>query len=1332
MTREESAKILVSMITDIDKAYDGFTERPEIKELIEKAETATKEEQDKLNEEYLAIVEQVIVDQMDKYNLTPNQAKEILLNISTSLINEYNIPKPETWVVDTFTKVVTKLVELNKDDAELCNSLLMNDDFMGLFPYHDYLPSVLVTNANDKDAIRHFLHLFTENCKSDKEGKGYTTNTYLINLIGIILKSDKYDDEYKDSLLNDPELYPFFNMEYLLNAITASSFPKEKKLAYLKNPKFREDVSSYSYTKAILEICTTKEDIESLLEDEEIIESINWGLLLSSMKLHGEDLKAVLFNEIVQKHAESYHISNIIANAEMDYETRRSILFDERIKPLINATFLTEILASKHLTKEQRLELLTDERIYKYVNDGYNFEGIIPTIIKSKDIPIEEKLFYVKDDRFNRRIDAGDVRKILSDPDISIEQATELLLNKKLFYKLIGEYHEEYNPRESRNKGPFKYDKYEFLQELLKRNPYLAKTVSYSIFNDDMIDLGIDFIDRLSRDAYLCEIFANNYTKNDSVRRKYVKNAINTILNSRYSEEIDLSEFITRIMDSVIDFKFDFFDQNDNVNKERKIVKIRNDSHLNYDELTEENWKTLTAIAFRDLSPYVKKIEHTFISTIRIGPDINLNLLPDVDTKEDLDNYEERRRALCDEVFKKALETKDLESAKNALFNKYFNINYEEAIEIVKLYGHSIDEFKNDPKYTMQVKYVKQIDRLLKLGKLDEVKEVYESPIEPLKFDENLYLDQSLKRMYSKQISDSVYKVHGEQTEIEVNGQKVKVYEPGLDFKMLVHSTDAYGKLVLINNNYDDSWNKSSRTTNHGICCSLIANNNMGLAAVNDVLFGFDSWDPRSISKMAPYDIYSVNDSYDLKEGRKMIFMTADEIINNTRHAHNEMVLERRELRKDRQDPLKSNIQPSYVIIYSDMADEIKEKAIKCSNDMNIPIVYIDKEKISNNEVAKIDSKIQEIKDCHDLDGKMALLSELLIMHENNRSGYKITNPDWLDSKFPTSKIDNVIKQLVTEIKLVYETTGDIATYYKYSERLMRVIDEENQRFITTEENSERKHEIDLPVDEYKNDLMHYINPDIGKTNIPILEYIIAKREEKGDEDQLSRELSSIGRDHIHKQIEEIKAHDLYQYAGKSHNVGHIERVMVFATLIGREVLKNEDNSLDEHAIELLTKAALYHDCGRENDQKDKNHGIRSSLIAEELLRSDGYSEEDIKIIKVAIEYHEVDDDDLRFERICAKNGLDTHNVEYAKKIATCLKDADALDRTRFKNGATLNPNMLRTSKAKQLVDLATELNEEYEQARRKLFRDACKERLIEQMSKEANKGGIENDGVQR
>lgn len=51
-----------------------------------------------------------------------------------------------------------------------------------------------------------------------------------------------------------------------------------------------------------------------------------------------------------------------------------------------------------------------------------------------------------------------------------------------------------------------------------------------------------------------------------------------------------------------------------------------------------------------------------------------------------------------------------------------------------------------------------------------------------------------------------------------------------------------------------------------------------------------------------------------------------------------------------------------------------------------------------------------------------------------------------------------------------------------------------------------------------------------------------------------------------------------------------------------------------------------------------------------EFLQQAGFSEEDIKIMQVAVEYHEEVDDDFRFEKICEKYGINSERQDYAKK----------------------------------------------------------------------------------
>lgn len=96
------------------------------------------------------------------------------------------------------------------------------------------------------------------------------------------------------------------------------------------------------------------------------------------------------------------------------------------------------------------------------------------------------------------------------------------------------------------------------------------------------------------------------------------------------------------------------------------------------------------------MSLYYNGIQPGWGMVMKDEIDITLNILPDIETMEDLNNYETRRLALCDEYFKAAIEQRNLDGAKNAYLNKYFNVNIQEAQEIVRMFSHSIQEFSEN------------------------------------------------------------------------------------------------------------------------------------------------------------------------------------------------------------------------------------------------------------------------------------------------------------------------------------------------------------------------------------------------------------------------------------------------------------------------------------------------------------------------------------------------------------------------------------------------------------------------------------------------------------
>ena len=184
------------------------------------------------------------------------------------------------------------------------------------------------------------------------------------------------------------------------------------------------------------------------------------------------------------------------------------------------------------------------------------------------------------------------------------------------------------------------------------------------------------------------------------------------------------------------------------------------------------------------------------------------------------------------------------------------------------------------------------------------------------------------------------------------------------------------------------------------------------------------------------------------------------------------------------------------------------------------------------------------------------------------------------------------------------------------------------------------------------------------------------------------------------KIFDKISNEDLYKkeffLSSFQHNIYHIQKVMFFSQIIA------QNEGISEKDLKLLLLASSLHDAGKKRDRKDCEHGKNSAEIAKTYLRKNisSISEEDIKIIQIAIEYHTVKEkiNFTELVKLCQKYNVVMSNFERIKMISLILKDADALDRTRFDKEDSLNIELLRTKTAqnKLLIDLAKKINQEF------------------------------------
>ena len=1334
MQEKDVARIVKELITNVESKIEAIEETEEYKALEEEIDkilikkSRSEEEQKKLDalfQEQEKLGNKIVQDVISPLELP--DMEEIISFINSSFLEENKIGF-KGW--DPFSAIVQNMIQkITETNPDYASQLLQNKNFMGIVYDMESVPVInaVFKNIADEDLLEQEILKETENPKNkimSSREKAAMNHNILEDIIVALANSNKISKEFKLHLLEQEEISLYLSGYTIKEAINGMGELASSELQQLlNNPALLTQLPPMYYTNIIASSCTTLEDYEKALQDERV----EIAYLLRGNHLSREDLEKLLFTNDRYEKMNSFTLSDIITTSHLPFEERKKLLFNEKIFSKLNDINITTIFMSTALTKEERENLFKDQRIATAIYNPATFSNNIGLITDANDynnsLTPEEKLAIITDKRIIEGLSSITLEQFLADPQVSTDMATEVLFDKNLFYRLIKEYHPEYNPT-GLKKGPFKYDKYEYIKRLYQKNPNIAKTLCMELLDDKILDLGFDLIEKISKYHYLgtsVAISYNGFRKSESL---IFENILQMLNETKNANEMTIEALIPKILTIASDNSYYYEDPK----KRTKLSTIRIEGKLDLSTLTKEDWKTLSYIGLRDQSNYYNEIEMTMFGEMKDEIDITLNILPNVVTNDDLKDYEQRRQALCDAYFMQALEGKDLKQAQNAYLNKYYSINIEEAKAIVSMYSGSIESLSKIEKYNFQTSYILGIMQALNTTSLQKLQEIYQDK-KVIDFDDYIYMDQAIRQMFSEEMSESVYKItdkivdeHGNLVEsrpkmmsftLEENGvaitKEVPVYEPGFDFKMLIHSTAAYGEMELLNNNYFDSWNKSLRTANHGICCSLIANDNLGMAAVKDVLLGFDSWDKKAISQSSPYDLHTYNDSYNLQEGHAMVFLTPQDIINTTRHTHNEQTLERVELRPEKKVKGCANIQPSYVIIASDMPDPLKAKAIKCSKEMNIPIVYLDKEKIITHEQEKIDSKIALWKETSNREEKLDLLEQILISHENNRCGLRMTNPDWVEEYFPTRKIESIIEQSISEFQNKYFLTGDIQSYYEDSKQLMDILDREQRKFNLAYEATSRTNEIDLSIEEYENRLMQVVDNNLGHYNRPKLESIIQSIEEnKTDENEHKIILNTISSDLLEA------THDLQElYPGdaKNHNIGHIERVMLLSQAIGPSVLKKENDAIDYEAMNMLMQCAKYHDCGRENDRVDNSHGKRSAEKMVPYLEKQGYSKDQIHMMQVAVEYHEHEDDEQTFDKLCQSYHIPEEAKERTKLIANCLKDADALDRVRFhKESAKLDKTRLRTEQAKELISTATQLVNYYTNYDKMEFKKKCQE----------------------
>ncbi len=161
-------------------------------------------------------------------------------------------------------------------------------------------------------------------------------------------------------------------------------------------------------------------------------------------------------------------------------------------------------------------------------------------------------------------------------------------------------------------------------------------------------------------------------------------------------------------------------------------------------------------------------------------------------------------------------------------------------------------------------------------------------------------------------------------------------------------------------------------------------------------------------------------------------------------------------------------------------------------------------------------------------------------------------------------------------------------------------------------------------------------------------------------------------------------------YQSRVHGVGHIERTLLLGALIAWK------KGLSTHDTELLLYACSYHDIGRINDWKDDDHGLRSAQKLEALRADDlktRFTDAEVRMLYAMIRAHSLHVS--RMAEAAERCRVPEEERERYTELASCLKDADNLDRVRIHD---LNAKYLRNKVSSDLVPFAEALFRRYKE----------------------------------
>lgn len=363
-----------------------------------------------------------------------------------------------------------------------------------------------------------------------------------------------------------------------------------------------------------------------------------------------------------------------------------------------------------------------------------------------------------------------------------------------------------------------------------------------------------------------------------------------------------------------------------------------------------------------------------------------------------IEDYKVEESNYCD----KAIHSDDIEIAKDAYFREKCNMSLEDVKRLSVVYGKDLDALKelyeNDKDISKYLESLKRMQDILKINNNELLVSMYEKtkPIDNFRFPFDL--EENLKIAYNKELINSVYKPNKDDL-IENN-----VYKVNGEFNLLVSVIGAFVENKDSLDNPSENWNDNEKLVNHGICSSLIANNNLSFVYDKDkLIYGFNNLEDSSLLNVASYDLSSNSNSIGITTLKDDEYRVSKGMVSYTREGHNELIIERRK------DNSNNKRQPDYIVAI----DKVRDIDYKASKEFNVPIVLLDINQIAKTESEKLFNLYKECKVNPSKDN----LDILIDSYHSNYAGLTTINKKLNARYFNERKFEKMLNELIDYIK---------------------------------------------------------------------------------------------------------------------------------------------------------------------------------------------------------------------------------------------------------------------------------------------------------------------------